>query len=108
SVDQALTWNPLDLGTTANLRGITSVGSRMVVVGDGVVLLQDEDGMWCESLAPEIGWGDLRAVHDDGSRVYVVGLAGKAWSASDPSGEWVAEAVGTDVDLFDVGSFHWD
>lgn len=104
SVDRGLTWTAVDLGTTANLRGITSVGSRLVVVGDGVVFLQGGDGVWTEIPAPAGGWGDLRAVHDDGSRVFTVGLAGKVWSAEDPSGEWTAEEIGTSVDLFDVGT----
>ena len=104
SVDHGMTWTMVDLGTTANLRGIANVGSRLVVVGNGVMLLQGGDGIWVEVLAPEGGWGDLRAIHYDGSRVYAVGLAGKAWSAIDPSGEWVAEDVGTDVDLFDLGA----
>jgi hypothetical protein len=104
SVDRGLAWTTVDLGTTANLRGITSVGSRLVVVGDGVVFLQGGDGVWTEIPAPAGGWGDLRAIHHDGSRVYVVGLAGKVWSAVEPSGEWMAEDVGTSVDLFDVGT----
>jgi hypothetical protein len=108
SVDHGLTWTPIDLGTTANLRGITSIGSQLVVVGDGVMRLQGADGLWVEVPAPAGGWGELRAVHYDGSRLYVVGLAGKIWSAADPSGEWMAEDIGTDVDLFDVSSFQLD
>ena len=103
--DRGLTWTPVDLGTNADLYAITSVGSRLVVVGDDVVLLQGVDGTWAEVPAPEGGWGSLRAVHHDGTRVYAVGLSGKVWSAADPSGEWVAENVGTNVDLFDVGTF---
>jgi hypothetical protein len=105
SDDRGLTWTPVDLGTTADLRGIAAVGSRLVVVGDGVVRLQGGDGIWVEVPAPAGGWGDLRAVHHDGSRVYVVGLAGKIWSALDPSDEWIAEDIGTNADLFDVGTF---
>jgi hypothetical protein len=105
SHDLGLTWTPVDIGTTANLRGIAKVGSQLVVVGDGVVWVQGSAGNWTEALAPAGGWGELRAVHHDGSRVYAVGLSGKIWSAADPSGEWVAENIGTDVDLFDVGRF---
>ncbi len=107
SVDYGLTWATVDIGTTADLRRITNVGSRMLIVGDDIVLLQGGDGLWTVILPPQGSWGELRAVHYDGSRVYVVGRAGKAWSAADPSGEWVAEAVETSVDLFDVGSFQW-
>jgi hypothetical protein len=105
SHDLGLTWTPVDIGTTANLRGIANVGSRLVVVGDGGVWVQGSAGNWAAAPTPVGGWGELRAVHHDGSRVYAVGLAGKIWSAADPSGEWVAEDIGTDVDLFDVGTF---
>jgi photosystem II stability/assembly factor-like uncharacterized protein len=89
--------------TTANLRGITSFGSRLVVVGDEVVLVQLADGTWAEQLPPEGSWGQLRAVYNHGSRLYAVGLGGVIWSAEDPNGEWLAEPSGVEVDLFDVG-----
>jgi hypothetical protein len=108
SGDRGLTWTIVELGTTANLRGITSVGSRLVVVGDDVVRVQSADGIWSEVIAPAGDWGQLRAVYYDGSRVYAVGLGGVIWSAEDPSGEWVAEASGVDTDLFAIDTISYE
>jgi hypothetical protein len=105
SDDDGLTWTTVDLGTTSNLHGIIRVGSRLVVVGDDVVFVQASDGTWSEILAPEGSWGQLRAVYSHDSHVYAVGRSGVIWSTPDPSGEWIAESSGVDVDLFDVGFY---
>jgi hypothetical protein len=102
SGDRGLNWTIVELGTSADLYAILNVGSRLVVVGDDVVLVQAADGVWSEVTPPGGGWGKLRAVQDSATRTYVVGLDGVVWSATDPTGEWVRESVGVDVDLFDV------
>lgn len=107
SEDGGQTWTTVDLaGSTADLHAIASVESRRVVVGDDVVLVQADDGTWSEAPAPGDGWGQLRAVYYDGARIYAVGLGGVIWSATDPSGEWVAEDSGVDTDLLAIGGFY--
>jgi hypothetical protein len=92
----------VDVGTTANLHAITSVGSQLVVAGDEVVLAQTVDGNWIEPTVPESGWGQLRALHYDQTRLYAVGHGGTIWSTSNPDGEWIAESAGTTADLLAV------
>jgi hypothetical protein len=103
SNDRGLNWTIVELGTSADLYEIISVGSRLVVVGDDVVLVQAADGVWSEVTPPAGGWGKLRAVHETVTRTYAVGLDGVVWSTMDPAGEWVRESAGVAVDLFDVG-----
>lgn len=105
SGDQGQTWNHIALETDADLYAITSVGSRLVAVGDDVVLTQAIDGSWSETPGD---WGHLRGLFVAGSRIHAVGLGGVIWSSDDPSGEWIAEASGVEADLFAVGSFHGD
>jgi hypothetical protein len=107
SGDWGKTWTTVELaGSTANLRAIISIGSRHVVVGDDVVLVQATDGSWSSIPAPSGEWGLLRGLYHDGTRIYAVGLGGVIWSAADPSGEWVAEASGVEIDLWSVGWFY--
>lgn len=95
-------WSTIDLGLTANFHAIGSHLEKLVIVGDEVVVAQDPSGNWVEVPAPAGGWGQLRGLYSDGSRLYVVGLAGVVWSSADPLGEWIAEDVGVDVDLLGV------
>jgi hypothetical protein len=95
-------WSSIDLGLTTNFHAIGGHLDKLVIVGDEVVVAQDASGNWVEVLAPTGGWGQLRGLFSDGSRLYVVGLAGVVWSSADPLGEWIAEDVGVDVDLFGV------
>jgi hypothetical protein len=100
------TWNTITLpGGDADLHAISGFAGRPVIVGDEVVLVRVADGTWVEPPVPTGGWGQLRGVGADEARIYAVGLGGVVWSSADPSGEWIAEAVGVDVDLFDVGHF---
>jgi hypothetical protein len=103
SDNRGATWNPITLpGGTADLHGISGFAGRPVIVGDEVVLVRVADGTWIEPPLPPGGWGQLRGVGSTDERVYAVGLGGAVWSASDPRGQWIAENVGVDVDLFDV------
>jgi hypothetical protein len=98
------TWSTVDLATTANLHAIIEIEERLVVVGDAVVRVREPDGTWIEPLASAVGWGQLRDVaYANG--LWAVGLGGVIWTASDPSGEWVAEDSGTTADLFAAGWF---
>jgi photosystem II stability/assembly factor-like uncharacterized protein len=98
------TWNQIVLpGGGADLFGITDFAGQIVIVGDELVLARNFDGSWTEVPAPVGGWGSLRAVASHYGRLYAVGLGGAVWSTDDPAGAWVAENVGVDVDLFDVG-----
>jgi photosystem II stability/assembly factor-like uncharacterized protein len=106
SGDGGQTWQVVALPTAANLHSIVGIGSRLVVAGDEVLLVQGPDGTWTEATAPDGGWGQLRALFNHGDRLYAVGLGGVIRSASDPSGEWIAESSGTQSDLFAVGDFH--
>jgi hypothetical protein len=99
-------WSTIDLGLTANFHAIGSHGDKLVIVGDDVVVARDSSGNWVEVPAPSGSWGQLRGLYSDGSRIYLVGLAGVVWSSGDPMGEWIAEDVGVDVDLFGV-SVHY-
>jgi hypothetical protein len=109
SEDWGQTWTTLDLaGSTANLHAIIDTGSRMVVVGDQVVLVQGIDGSWSEPTPPAGGWGQLRAVVWNGSRIWAVGLGGVIRSASDPGHEWIAESSGVTSDLFAVAEWRVD
>jgi hypothetical protein len=106
SDDLGATWQTVELPLGgASLHAITGFSGRPVIVGDELVLVQLADGTWIEPPQPPDGWGQLRGVATVREQIYAVGLAGVAWSTSDPSGEWFAEPVGVDVDLFDVGSF---
>jgi hypothetical protein len=95
-------WTTIDLGINANFHAIASHMDMLVVVGDEVVIVRDLSGNWAEVPAPSGGWGQLRAVYSDGSRIYAVGLGGVVWSAADPLDAWVAEDVGVAGDLFGV------
>jgi hypothetical protein len=101
-------WSAIALGTSANFHAIANHLDRLVAVGDGIVFAQDPGGTWLQVTAPSGSWGQLRALHSDGTRIYAVGLAGVVWSATDPLGEWVAEDVGVDVDLFGVSAHSGD
>lgn len=105
SGDQGQSWSLIELTTDADLYAITSVGSRLVVVGDDVVLTQSIDGSWSETPGD---WGQLRGVYSAPWRTWAVGLGGVIWSTEDPSGEWIAEPSGVEADLLAVGSFHGD
>ena len=106
SGDHGQTWQLVTLPTTANLHAIVDIGDRLVVAGDEVVLVRGTDGTWTEAKAPDGGWGQLRALHDNEGRLYAVGLGGVIRSTSDPSGEWIAESSGTQADLFAIGNFY--
>jgi photosystem II stability/assembly factor-like uncharacterized protein len=110
SDDLGQTWTTLDLQTSADLHAVLAVSESVVVVGDGVVRVLQGD-TWLEPPTPEGGWGQLRGIGwsypypypDKDPRTFAVGLAGVIWSTDDPSGVWVAEDSGVDVDLFAVG-----
>ncbi len=106
SHDDGKTWQLLTLPTNANLHAIIGIREQLVIAGDDVVLVQGADGTWTEATAPDGGWGQLRALHADGERLYAVGLGGVIRSTSDPSGEWIAESSGTESDLFALGDFY--
>jgi hypothetical protein len=103
SSDRGLSWTLIELGTSADLYAVIDIGSRVIVAGDDVVLIQAADGTWSEVPPPADAWGKLRAAHGAATRTYLVGHEGVIWSAEDPGGEWVAESVGVDADLVDVG-----
>jgi hypothetical protein len=102
SDNHGATWNTVVLAD-GDLHAIGLFNERPIVVGDEVVLLRRADGTWIEPPTPEGGWGQLRGI-GTGQPAIVVGLGGVAWSASEPTGEWVAEPTGVDVDLFGVGT----
>jgi hypothetical protein len=106
SGDGGQTWQLVTLPTTANLHAIIGIGSRLLMAGDDVLLVQGADGTWTEVTAPDGGWGQLRALFNHGDRLYAVGLDGVIRSTSDPSGEWIAESSGTQADLFAIGDLH--
>jgi hypothetical protein len=103
SADIGRSWSRVELGITADLRAIVDAGVGLVVVGDGVVLVQAADGTWTETTPPPGGWGDLRGVHWDGNRMFAVGLGGVIWSTEDPRGFWEAVDLDTDADLLAIG-----
>jgi hypothetical protein len=96
------TWNTIVLAD-GDLHAIESFHRRPIIVGDDVVVLRNADGLWVEPPKPEGGWGQLRGIAVGPTTVHVVGLGGVAWSTSDPTGEWIADPTGVDVDLFDAG-----
>jgi hypothetical protein len=111
--DFAATWNIIalpgggtDILAPPDLHAITALGWQIVIVGDAILLVRTEDGTWIEPPTPPGGWGQLRGVGSDNERLYAVGLDGAFWSASDPTGEWIAEAPGNDQDWFDVGAHY--
>lgn len=117
SSDLGETWTTVDLGTSNNLHGITSVDGRLVIVGDEVVRVRDaENGTWSEPPTPPQGWGRLRALyHDDGGgpdvwdlRTWAVGLDGVIWSTLEPGEAWSAESSGVATDLFAIGRSYYD
>src|SRR5690349_6751101 len=95
-------WSIIDLGIDANFHAIASHVDKLVIVGDEIVVTQDAGGNWVEIPAPNSGWGQLRGLYGDGTEIWAVGLAGVVWSCTDPLGEWTAESIGVDVDLFGV------
>jgi hypothetical protein len=111
SEDRGLTWTPVDLGTTADLYGISGFSDEveisvikqgLVVVGDDVVFVQSLDGIWSEISPPAGSWGQLRAVDNLEGSFYAAGLGGALWSTWDPSGPWTRETSDVDAALFDV------
>jgi hypothetical protein len=102
--DQGGTWSTVDLATTADLHAIIEIGERVIVVGDDTVRVREPDGTWIEPPGSVEGWGQLRDIASFGG-LWAVGLDGVIWTASDPSGEWVAEDSGTSADLFAAGLF---
>ena len=96
-------WESVELGTDADLHGITGLNARPIVVGDDFVAVRAPEGTWSEPPPPPEGWGQLRAVYSADGRVYAVGLGGVIWSTEDPGGDWSAEASGVESDLFAVG-----
>ena len=91
-------WESIDLQTNADFYAIASFAGRPIIVGDEVIVVRNADGTWSELAAPAGGWGLLRGVTEG----YAVGLGGVIWQASEPHGEWVAEASGVTADLFSV------
>lgn len=103
SDDHGTTWEAIELpDVDADLHAITGVEAQPLIVGDEIVLLQLPDGTWTEPPVPEGGWGSLRGVSSNASLTYAVGLDGRVWSSTQPSEAWKAEAVGVQVDLFEV------
>ena len=101
-------WSMIDLGINSNFHAIASQAGKVVVVGDDIVVVRETSGNWVEIVPPNGGWGQLRGLYGDGTRIYVVGLAGVVWSCTDPQGEWTAEEIGVDVDLFGVCGHYSD
>jgi photosystem II stability/assembly factor-like uncharacterized protein len=104
SDDAGDVWQWLDVGTTADLYGISEHGQWLIIVGDDVVVVRLPEGDWVNVPAPSGGWGPLRGIFSNfnDARVYVVGLNGTVWSSADPSEEWALEAVGVENDLFAI------
>lgn len=97
------TWDSVELPSGADLYGISGVDGRPIVVGDDVVAMRNiEDGTWTELTPPTGGWGQLRGVFAQYTRVDVVGLGGVIWSSDDASGEWTQAPSGVTADLFAV------
>lgn len=99
SLDGGESWFVELLDTDAALRDLALVrrGDRrlLVVVGDGVLGIKDLDSQqWSTPAAPEGGWGELRAVFDDGERIFAVGAGGVAWSSAGPGEPWTREQTG--------------
>jgi hypothetical protein len=108
SGDRGLTWTPVELaGATADLHAIINLGSRLIVAGDGTLVVQSGDGTWAPASEPSSGWGQFRQLYFDGSRVYAAGRDGMIVSALDPGGEWVVESSGG-VDLAAIGRLELD
>lgn len=110
SLDEGLTWTILELGVDADLHAVFSVQGRTMILGDEVVLLEQEDGSLAELAPPEVGWGLLRDGINHG-QTYLVGHDGVVWSSSDalePSVPWIAEPTGTSMNLLAVGPSLWD
>ena len=107
SLDQGLTWTPIELGIGGDLHAIARVDQRLVVVGDELVLVRESDGTWLEPPPPPEGWGQLRDVHHDPvvDRTWAVGLGGRIWRSADPRESWLAEDSGTTADLFAIARF---
>lgn len=105
-------WEIVDLDTDARLLDVEvfelewMVG--LVVVGDGVLRVQDLDsGEWFTPPEPDGGWGELRAAFSDGVWVWAVGAGGVAWISTNPPEVWRPEDVGLgEVDL-NAGGRRW-
>jgi hypothetical protein len=102
SSDQGTTWDSVELQSDANLYGIAGIDGRPIVVGDDIIATRTFDGTWTELTPPADGWGQLRGVFAQDTRVEIVGLGGVIWSTTDPSGEWTLEPSGVTTDLFAV------
>ncbi len=98
-------WERVELGTTAELRHIStmhwSTVPTTIIVGDGVMFWYDsKHATWVEIAPPEGGWGDLRATgYDSEKHLIAVGRGGVVWTAPAPAGPWTREDAGTDADL---------
>jgi hypothetical protein len=109
-LDGSTDWEVVGLGVTGDLRAIfVDLDGTVFVVGDNVLLFREQEtDLWTAPPAPKGGWGELRAGSFASAYpvdiVYAVGRHGVAWSTR--TRFWMAEDLGTDVDLLAAAGNH--
>ena len=109
SIDRTATWTNNVLGTSASLYDLAlfpnPAGDELVIVGDEVVFVRQQNGVWAELPVPaaEASWGQLRSVYVFEGRLYLAGLGGTLWSSELATSGWVREALPSEADLFALG-----
>lgn len=109
TIDRAATWTNNVLGTSASLYDLalfpSPAGEELVIVGDEVVFVRQQNGVWVELPAPagEPSWGQLRSVYAFEGRLYLAGLSGALWSSELATSGWVRETPPSPADLFALG-----
>lgn len=108
SVDSGERWEPVDIGTTADLRGVTFIRRRDhelgawvrtgIIVGDGVIFRSEDAGeTWTAVEGAPVG--SLRAIAGNEYVILAVGDDGLALSSSDEGRTWEVLELDTDEDL---------
>ncbi|PRP93402.1 hypothetical protein ENSA5_43010 [Enhygromyxa salina] len=113
SPDSGLTWQAHESTVTDDLLGVArgsfEAGTFLVAIAAERVLVSTDDGVsWTEVVAPAEGWGGLRAVFATHDEIWVIGDGGSAWAATDPSGVWLRQELGTSADLIAGGRVSGD
>jgi hypothetical protein len=98
-----LGWSPvIGPDATGDLWAVFASGSdddrTVVIVGDETLLIRDGMNQWLVPPAPEGGWGQLRTVAWYWGKFYAFGLGGVAWSTTEPTGDWIREDLGVEID----------